>query len=169
MLAALHRKDASRELALEAYLSLPVRTRGPFASELALAAAKAASALGAPQFGATLLAATVREVEPAELERHLRLAFDLYLVAGDAVRAQVIADYAIATLGAAKKGSKAALPSAWVVTLPEPAPEQSAQEPAPSQLALGLDPAQTVSAQALLAVANSTLFRARQVPVKGRK
>jgi hypothetical protein len=166
VLAALHRKDAPRELALEAYLSLPIRTRGPLASELALAAANAAGALGAPQFGATLLAATVREVEPADLERHLRLAFNLYLSASDPVRAQVIADYAIARL---PKGSKAAQPSAWVVALPEPLPEQSALEPAPSQLALGLDPAQTVSAKALLAIANSTLFRARQVPVKGRK
>ncbi len=165
VLAALHRKDAPRELALEAYLSLPLRTRGPLASELALAAAAAAGALGAPQFGATLLSATVREVDAADLERHLRLAFNLYLAAGDPVRAQVIADYALARLATVKKSSAA---SPWLVVLPEPTPEPALVS-GPTQLALGLDPAQTLSAQALLAVANSTLLRARQVPAKGRK
>jgi hypothetical protein len=162
VLAALHSRSAPKELAIEAYLSLPVRTRGPMASELALAAANAAGKLGAPSFGATLLSATVREVEPQELERHLRLAFDLYLQAGDAVRAQVIADYAVAHL---PKGSKAAQPAAWAIKLPEKQPEPQG----PSQLALGLDPGQTLSAKALLEVANSTIFRARQqTPVKGK-
>jgi hypothetical protein len=167
VLAALHRKDGPKELALEAYLALPIRTRGPLATELALAAANAAGALGAPGFGATLLSATVREVEDDAIERHLRLAFDLYLAAGDPVRAQVIADYAVARL---PRGSRAAQPSAWQVTAPEPRQDPvAALGPAPTALALGLDPAQTVSAEALLAIANSTLFRARQAPVKGRK
>jgi hypothetical protein len=167
VLGALHRKDAPKELALEAYLSLPLRTRGPMASELALAAANAAGQLGAPAFGATILSATVREVDDDDLERHLRLAFNLYLQAGDGVRAQVIADYAMARL---PKGSKAALASAWPIVLPGPRAEPAAElGPAPTALAMGLDPAQTVSAKALIAIANSTLFRARQVPVKGRK
>ena len=169
VLAALHSKAAPKELALEAYLSLPVRTRGPMAAELALAAASAAGSLGAPAFGATLLAATVREVEAQDLQRHLRTAFNLYLAAGDLVRAQVIADYAVARLGAINKGSKAAQPAAWALELPGVGPDSAATQPAPTALAMGLDPAQRISAEALLAIANSTLFRARQVAVKGRK
>ena len=160
LLAALRSPAASRELALEAYLKLPVRTRGPMAAPLARAAAAAAGELGAPRFGATLLAATVRESAPSELEAQLRQAFKLYVDAGDPVRAQVIADYAQSRLPGSSKGSQ---PAAWPLSTAGAAPV------AVSDAALAGAASEADDAAASLAVARSTLLRARMVAAGGRR
>ena len=157
LLAALHSEAAPRELALEAYLKLPVRTRGPMAAALARAAAAAAGELGAPRFGATLLSATVRETAPADLEAQLRQALALYLEAGDPVRAQVIADYALARL---RRSAKPALSSSWEL----PAPAGAAPESAPAAAGHEAD-----AAAASIAIARSTLLRARRGAPRGRR
>jgi hypothetical protein len=154
VLAALRSPDARKDLSISAYLRLPNRTRGPLAGPLARAAAAVAGELGAPVFGATLMAATVRETRPAELQAHLRQAFELYLAAGDPVRAQVIGDYAKARI----PGLTPQAQLAWDAHAP-------AVEAPPPPVAL----AQAEQSEAYLTVARSTLARARLVAVKGRR
>ena len=161
LLAALRSPTASRELALEAYLKLPQRTRGPMAASLARAAAAAAGELGAPRFGATLLSATVRESAPSELVAQLKQAFDLYLAAGDTVRAQVIADYARTRLPRSAKGVH---PAGWAL----PAGSDAAPQPAPDAVVAGAA-GEAEAAAASLAVARSTLLRAQLVATGGRR
>jgi hypothetical protein len=84
--------------ALDAFLSLPGRSRGPMAAELARAAAERAALLGAPVFAGNVLAAAAPEVRVEDLPAYLLRASELYLFGGDWPRAAVVLDYAEARL-----------------------------------------------------------------------
>lgn len=83
-----------KEDALALYFALPHRMSGPGSATLARAAAEVCAGLGAPVFGANLLAATTGAVPGESLEEHLHQAVELYLQGGDRVRAGVVLDYA---------------------------------------------------------------------------
>lgn len=156
LLTLLRAPGASRELALEAYMKLPARMRGHLALPLAVAAADAAAAVGAPSFGASLLSTTMRMVRPDELPDHLRHAIDLYAQAGDPVRARVVAEFA-----------ETRFPKLAPWTVPPPP-----GEPVPPFTTSG----EVEPAEAALAVAQSALLRAQdtskalaKVAKKGRR
>lgn len=95
ILAALRKVDVAQgRKVLEVYLMLPNRAVGPVAVELAGAAAEMAAKLGAPVFGANLLAAVTGEVPAADMQAHLLRAAELYLMGQDPVRARVILEFA---------------------------------------------------------------------------
>lgn len=95
VLAALRNtRGADSEAALEVFLAVPQRDKGAFSVELAEAAAEAASRLGAPVFGASLLSVVVPELQPEALADHLARAAELYLAGRDGVRARVILEFA---------------------------------------------------------------------------
>lgn len=95
-------EGSEREEALALYLSLPDHDRGPLSVELARAGAEAAASLGARTFGGNLLAAVAAHVPPAELPAHLLQAAELYVAAGDPVRAGVILEFARTKLPASR-------------------------------------------------------------------
>jgi hypothetical protein len=99
VLMGLRSPQGQERQALALYLGLPHRAQGPLAADLAAAAAEVAQAMGAPAFAANLLAAAQTEVPPARLSGHLLRATELYLAAKDAVRAQVIVEFAQLHLG----------------------------------------------------------------------
>lgn len=66
---------------------------------LARVAADVSGALGAPRFGANLLAMLTPVVPPGEMQGHLARVVQLFEQAGDSVRADVVRDYALARLG----------------------------------------------------------------------
>lgn len=93
-LAALRQPGArGKEDALALYFALPDRLFGPGSAALASAAAEVCAGLGAPVFGANLLAATTGTAASESIEGHLHQAANLYLQGGDRVRAGVILDY----------------------------------------------------------------------------
>jgi len=95
VLAALRDKSPDAPgAALALYLALPEKDRAPLAAELARQAADTAASLGAPSFGANLMASTVDQSSTEALEAHLARAAELYLAASDKTRAGVIVDYA---------------------------------------------------------------------------
>lgn len=91
--------DHARGAALAGWLVQSVR-RGPHELELARAAARAAQDLGAPSFGAAVLASSSALVPPVELNAHLLKTVELYLESRDLIRAEAIFDYAEGRLGA---------------------------------------------------------------------
>ncbi len=94
LLAGLHHtQGGDSQIALEVYLELPRRDAGPLLVELVQAAAEASARLGAPVFGASLLASTATLVSPGALTDHLLRAAELYLVGRDPARARVIVDF----------------------------------------------------------------------------
>lgn len=94
--------------ALEAYLQIRAQDEGnPALRPLTRAAADAAQAVGAPQYAANLLASLTQHVAANELEEHLLKTAEMYLEAGDSVRAGVIIDFAKARLGAKRVSSRA--------------------------------------------------------------
>lgn len=86
--------SARAEKALSMYLALPNWDRGPYAVELAQAAAEAAQRMGAPVFGGNLLAAVAPMVLPADLTDHLAHAAELFIDGGEDARARVLFEYA---------------------------------------------------------------------------
>jgi hypothetical protein len=90
--------DRVRAAALSGWLVQSIR-KGPHELELAKAAAHAASELGAPGFAAAVLASVSAKIPKGELGAHLLTAAELYLAAGDVVRAGAIFDYAEGRLG----------------------------------------------------------------------
>jgi len=109
LFAALRGPPAHGSQGLVAYVALADRQAVPRALELARLAAARAEEAGAPAFGAALLTAAGSGVSERDLPEHLLRTAELYLAAGDAVRAGVIADYAHARLrgriGGARWGS----------------------------------------------------------------
>lgn len=89
-----------KEDALALYFALPDRLVGPGAATLAAAAADVCAGLGAPVFGANLLAATTGTAAKEDLEAHLHHAARLYVQGGDRIRAGVIVDYVRFRFGA---------------------------------------------------------------------
>lgn len=100
----------ARIAALAVFLTDKAR-RGPFEATLTLEAAEAAKEVGAPGFAASILAANTPHVPKADLGAHLQRIVELYLAAGDRVRAEAILDYADAKLGPG--GTKS---SVWKMT-----------------------------------------------------
>jgi hypothetical protein len=84
--------DAMR--ALETYLGILDRHQGPLAMPLMRAAAEKSAEIGAPIFGANLMAANAPGAEGPGLGEHLLRTAELYIQAGDLVRARVVVDYA---------------------------------------------------------------------------
>jgi hypothetical protein len=85
--------DGSSEI-LEAFLTLPNHVHGPYAMELAQAAAEKATRAGAPVFGGNLLAAVAGEVPDDRLPDHLLRAAELFVAGNELARASLIVDYA---------------------------------------------------------------------------
>lgn len=90
---------ASTLAAIELYVTLPGRTQGPLAARLARAVADKAMEIGAPAFGANVLASVAATLDPAEVPEHLLRTAELYVRAQDAIRARVIVEYAETRLG----------------------------------------------------------------------
>jgi hypothetical protein len=82
------------QAALELFLSLPDRLGGPFAVDLARAAAEIAAALGAPVFAGNLYASVAGIVPDGEFASHSQRMVELYLQGEDRPRAQLVLDYA---------------------------------------------------------------------------
>lgn len=100
VLAALESPTVPRHVALQAYLALPDRMHGYRVAELVRTAAEAAVSLGAPSFAAALLAGVTPEVSEENLEPHLRRTAEVYALAGDELRRQVIVEFAKSRFGA---------------------------------------------------------------------
>lgn len=79
---------------LELYLDLPDRASGQLVVDLARAAAERSAAIGAPVFGANVLASVFRAVDPEDMDAYLLRAAELYLAGGDEARARVMVEYA---------------------------------------------------------------------------
>jgi hypothetical protein len=92
--AAHKQARALSERAMALYLGLPRWDRGPYAVELALAAADTAERSGAPVFAGNILSAVGPMVAPADLADHLAHTAELFLRGGDETRARVVIEYA---------------------------------------------------------------------------
>jgi hypothetical protein len=92
--AALRLRGPPAAEALTLWVELPARDRGPAAWEAQTAAALVAERHGAPAFAAGLLASAAARAPAAELPEHLLRTAELYLAAGDRVRAGVVLDFA---------------------------------------------------------------------------
>jgi hypothetical protein len=94
VLAALRSGDDSdaRE-ALAIYVAGVKPGSGRFSVELASAAAAVAERSGAPGFAAALLSGSSAAVAEPEIAEHLLRTAELYVAAGDAVRARVVVDF----------------------------------------------------------------------------
>lgn len=152
LLAALHAGPEQALPAVGSYLSLPGRERGPLAGELAGAVADRAEENGAPGFAAGLLAATTGQVTEAELPAHLLRAAELYVAAGDGVRAGVVTEYARVHLGPGALRS-----SRWAAVARAGAALRKGRPPAPPPAA----PAPAAPRDPSLARADLALARAR--------
>jgi tetratricopeptide (TPR) repeat protein len=80
--------------AIEAWLGMPDKYQGPLVMPMLRAVAEKAASIGAPGFAANLLAANATSAEGPGLADHLLRTAELYLAAGDIVRARVVVDYA---------------------------------------------------------------------------
>jgi hypothetical protein len=87
-------RDAPEALALSLSISRPFE--GPGAVNLARAVLHHTDRLGAPRFGANVLAAVSAQVPRSELAMHLATTATRYLEAGDPVRAGIVIDFASA-------------------------------------------------------------------------
>jgi hypothetical protein len=87
-------RDAPEALALALSLSRPFE--GPGAVNLARAVLHHTDRLGAPLFGANVLAAVSAQVSGRELAMHLATTATHYLEAGDPVRAGIVIEFAVA-------------------------------------------------------------------------
>ncbi|HEY7725664.1 MAG TPA: hypothetical protein VH880_10035 [Anaeromyxobacteraceae bacterium] len=101
LLAALRGPPPQSDGAVGLYLSLPDRDRSPVALDLGLLAAARLAEMGAPTFAANLMASVGGLVPARDEPAHLLRTAELYLAAGDAVRAGVVLDYARQHLGKA--------------------------------------------------------------------
>jgi hypothetical protein len=93
-LAALTAPGPAELDALLLWLELPDRGRGAVAYEAESAVASVAERLGAPLFGANVLAAAAGRVPPHALGEHLLRTAELYVAGGDPVRAGVVVAFA---------------------------------------------------------------------------
>lgn len=152
----------TRIAALSAFLTDSLR-RGPRETELSLAASQTAREMGAPGFAAAVLASNTPRIAPAQLSGHLLQVAQLYLAAGDRVRAGVILEYAEGKVGTATRTA------AWNQirrtlgrpldrtahagpTAPSLAKDEAAFEALTSQVALTTDLARAAAARSRAAV-----------------
>lgn len=94
-----HPSEEAASEAMEVYLDVPERDRGPYSRDLVRAAADKAALIGAPVFGGNLLAASVPWEGATELPDHLLRAAELYLLGHDKPRARVVYEYADSRIG----------------------------------------------------------------------
>lgn len=94
MITLEHAKGEEGARAIETWLALPDKYQGPLATQMVRAVAEKAADIGAPVFGANLLAANATTFEGPGLGEHLLRTAELYIQAGDLVRARVVVDYA---------------------------------------------------------------------------
>jgi len=139
------------------WLEIPDRDRGPGAYEVEAAAAEVAQRNGAPLFAANILAAAVGHAPAADLEGHLLRTSELYLLAGDRVRAGVVVEFA-----RARAGEKGLRGSRWAAVARAAAARSGASAPA-SGTSLHL-----TDDTELLAAASRSAQAARAVLEKGR-
>ena len=90
--------------AIEAWLGMPDKYQGPLVMPMLRAVAEKAASIGAPGFAANLLAANATTAEGPGLADHLLRTAELYLAAGDLVRARVVVDYADTRSGGRNSG-----------------------------------------------------------------
>jgi hypothetical protein len=81
-------------LAIETWLALPDKYQGPLSMPLVRAVAEKSAEIGAPIFGANLMAANATTAEGPGLGEHLLRTAEMYIQASDLVRARVVVDYA---------------------------------------------------------------------------
>ncbi len=96
---AMRSPGAAAVEALALWLESPDRDRGPGAFEAERAAADVAEREGAPAFAANILAAAAARAPAYALSQHLLRTAELYLEAGDRVRAGVVLKFARARAG----------------------------------------------------------------------
>ncbi|GEJ57001.1 hypothetical protein [Anaeromyxobacter diazotrophicus] len=150
-LLALREPGPAAVEALAVWVELPARDRGPAAYETELAAAAVAEREGAPGFAASVLAAAAARAPAAALPEHLLRTAEMYLAAGDPIRAGVVAEFARA------RAVRRALPGTrWAAVLRAltPAARRTASRTPPPAA-----PAEDVSA--LLAAADQATRAAR--------
>jgi hypothetical protein len=94
MVVLQHSKGEEATRAIETWLSLSDKYQGPMVKQLMWAVAEKAAEIGAPSFGANLLAANATSAEGPGLGEHLLRTAEMYLQADDVVRARVVVDYA---------------------------------------------------------------------------
>ncbi len=113
---------SGREPAIALYISLPEHKKGPLAAEMSLAAAEVSGQLGAPRFGANLMAVATAEVPPQKLDDHLLRMAEFYIAGRDLSHAEAIFDYAHAknTITKAHIARWSAIGKALDLTAPEP-------------------------------------------------
>jgi hypothetical protein len=121
------------------------------------AAAEVAQRSGAPLFAANILAAAAGHAPAADLDGHLLRTSELYLLAGDRVRAGVVVEFARARAG--KKGLRG---SRWAAVARAAAARRGASAPASET---SLHPGDDTE---LLAAASRSAQAARAVLEKGR-
>lgn len=114
------------------------------------AASAAARDLGAPAFAASILSASTPEVTKAKLPQHLLSVTELYLEAGDAVRAAVVLEYAETKLGSAARSG------AWAATRRQLARLEEGPPPAKPQV----DPSAAMAALSDSVALSTDLARA---------
>jgi len=117
--------------AVAIYLDTPGREDGPDALPLARAAAAQAGAAGAPEWGASLLAALTDQVPEREQGDHLARIVRLFLDAGDRARAGEVVRFAETRLARAQLAGRewAALRRAVRAPAPAAAPEPERNDP----------------------------------------
>lgn len=127
LLAAFRSGDPAAQIeALALYAQGPLMAPGPLRPVLSRAAGDAAAAVGAPRYGAAVMAAATPDVPKAELADYLLRVVELYLLGGDRARAATIHAYAIDTFGPQVKREQrwravtARLPERPVVVRPAP-------------------------------------------------
>lgn len=91
---ALREQNRPSVLAMAIYLTSPLPRTEAAVWEHATLAAEHAAAMGAPSYGASLLAATLNLAGKKKLERHLLRSAELYLDADDRARARAVVRYA---------------------------------------------------------------------------
>lgn len=99
VLAALLDPAADPAELVALWTQVPERDRGPGAYEAELAVAAHAEKLGAPAYAANVLAAGAGRVPPEALAAYLLRTAELYLAAGDRIRAGVVLDFARSRAG----------------------------------------------------------------------
>lgn len=91
---ALREPNRPSVIAMAIYLTSPLPRSDDAVWEHATLAAEHAAAMGAPSYGASLLAATLNLASTKQLERHLLRSAELYLDADDRARARAVVRYA---------------------------------------------------------------------------
>lgn len=154
VLSALRSRDeAQAREALAIYVAAVKPGDAPLHVELAIAAAAVAARSHAPAFAAALLSSVSRSVPADALTEHLLRTAELYVEAGDPVRARVVVDFLEARReGAVRRGAR------WAALLRDIAALRTRRRDAPTVAA----PSPSAASPELVA-ASRALGRARAI------